>query len=343
MVKFDEKSLSEILVKKLREIQEYKEIISLVKENSEGNIYIIGGAVSRTLARELYGGSQETNDFDFVVDKLNEKITASEGWEVSYQKFGNPTFKKGNVEVDIFPISEHEYIAKKKLKPTIENMLEGVPFTIQALAFNIKNNELIGKEGIEALRNRKFKVNNIESAKNVSKRKGVTINERMQHKAETMDFGIIPFNENLTLNKVLNIRAMENNCTAAIIIRDGSVLLGNRVYQEKELSVWNFPGGRCDKGETIGEALKREVFEEIGIKSSDFKILDFIGEIKGSWKDDIVHLFYCSIDGEPILMEPEKFKEWKWVKIEEGLKTHFNDDAIKLVQKYINDNNILGV
>lgn len=144
----------------------------------------------------------------------------------------------------------------------------------------------------------------------------------------------------MNTEEVLNIKAIENNCTAAIIIRDGSVLLGNRVYPEKELSVWNFPGGRCDEGETIGETLKREIFEEIGIKSSDFKIIDFIGESKGSYRDDTVHMFYCSIDEEPILMEPDKFKEWKWFNIEEGLEIHFNDDAMKLVRKYINDNNI---
>lgn len=193
MVEFNEETLGKLLLDKLKQLKEYSEIISIVKNNSKGNIYLIGGTVSRTLAKEIYGGTQINQDFDFVVDKLNEELEIPNGWVVTHHKFSNPTFKNGEIEIDIFPFSEYEYIKNNKLEPTIQNFLLGVPFTIQALAFDIKNEKLIGEEGIKALKERKFKVNNIDSAKEVAKRKNTTINERMQLKAKSMGFEIERF------------------------------------------------------------------------------------------------------------------------------------------------------
>ena len=193
MVEFASENLGKILINRLRENKHFEEIISIVKINSQGNIYLVGGTVSRTLASELYGGKQKNQDFDFVVDILNNNLEIPKDWTVTYHKFGNPTFKKDDVEIDIFPLSDHQYIKKNKLEPTIENFLAGVPFSIQALVFDIKHERLIGNDGIEALKNRKFKVHNIESAKDVAKRKGISINERMMQKAISMNFEIIPF------------------------------------------------------------------------------------------------------------------------------------------------------
>jgi len=193
MVEFTSENLGKILIERLRANPNFNEIISIVKNNSKGNIFLVGGTVSRTLASELYDGKQINQDFDFVVDVLNDELKIPEGWAVTHHKFNNPTFKKNDIEIDIFPLSDHQYIKKNNLEPTIENFLAGVPFSTQALVFDIKHEKLIGKDGIESLKNRKFKVHNIESAKEVAKRKGVSINERMTQKAEGMDFEIIPF------------------------------------------------------------------------------------------------------------------------------------------------------
>ena len=40
-------------------------------------------------------------------------------------------------------------------------------------------------------------------------------------------------------------------------------------------SMWKFPGGLVDQGETLQEAAIREVFEETGIKSSYVGIIGF--------------------------------------------------------------------
>ncbi len=195
MVEFNEAELGRILISSLKKIEFYDEIVKIVRDNSQGNIYLVGGTVSRRLVMEIYGECQLDNDYDFIVDKLADELNIPEGWDVSYHKFGNPTFKKGDVEIDMFEISDHGYIKKNKLDSSIDNFLAGVPFSIQALVFDIKDQKLIGKDGIEALKTRKFKVHNAESARETAEKKGMSVNERMRRKAETMGFEVVEFKD----------------------------------------------------------------------------------------------------------------------------------------------------
>ncbi len=103
-------------------------------------------------------------------------------------------------------------------------------------------------------------------------------------------------------------------CPIAVFVRDGKMLMGHRHYTPdkwKKVSVWTHPGGRCDDGETIERTLRREIQEETGI--TDFKIVEYLGEVSGAKEGDSVLLFGCVTEQDPILMEPDKFSEWKWV------------------------------
>lgn len=127
-------------------------------------------------------------------------------------------------------------------------------------------------------------------------------------------------------------------CPMAMIVKDGKVLLGLRNYTPdkwKEISVWTTPGGRSEKGETIGETLKREVKEEVGI--TDLKIEKFLGQTLGVRKPDEVLVFKCSTNQEPKLMEPEKFSEWKWFGENEIPDNLINPKAIGWVKEFLNN------
>lgn len=53
-------------------------------------------------------------------------------------------------------------------------------------------------------------------------------------------------------------------CPAALIVKDGKILIGYRNYTSdkwKRISVWTIPGGCFDPGEIIEQALRREVAE----------------------------------------------------------------------------------
>lgn len=53
--------------------------------------------------------------------------------------------------------------------------------------------------------------------------------------------------------------------TAAIIEREGKVLIARRSPNSKLAGQWEFPGGKVEDGETLQQCLARELLEELGI------------------------------------------------------------------------------
>ncbi|HLD05561.1 MAG TPA: hypothetical protein VJG90_07610 [Candidatus Nanoarchaeia archaeon] len=45
----------------------YEEALEIVRKNSTGKIWIIGGFVARNIAYQLYGHPEPNSDFDFIV------------------------------------------------------------------------------------------------------------------------------------------------------------------------------------------------------------------------------------------------------------------------------------
>ena len=82
-------------------------------------------------------------------------------------------------------------------------------------------------------------------------------------------------------------------CVGAVAVDDGRLLLVRR-GNPPQRGLWSVPGGRVEPGETVGEAVVREVTEETGLEGlcgallgwveridaeHHFVILDFLVEI----------------------------------------------------------------
>jgi len=133
---------------------------------------------------------------------------------------------------------------------------------------------------------------------------------------------------------IKNIMTRSPICTAGIFMRNGKVLLGlrnHKTQQYKDGDFWTTPGGRCDEGESVEVTLRREVGEEIGVKN--FEIKKGLGVVPGAKEGDSVHVFLCETDEEAKLMEPEKFKEWKWFLPNEIPENFLNRDVLKIIKK----------
>ncbi|SEL44240.1 8-oxo-dGTP diphosphatase [Atopomonas hussainii] len=53
---------------------------------------------------------------------------------------------------------------------------------------------------------------------------------------------------------------------AVIVGEDGRILLAKRAANQHQGGLWEFPGGKCEAGETREQALDRELHEELGIR-----------------------------------------------------------------------------
>ena len=54
---------------------------------------------------------------------------------------------------------------------------------------------------------------------------------------------------------------------AAVIKRDGLILIGQRKARGRHALKWEFPGGKVEPGEKLRDALARELREELGIEA----------------------------------------------------------------------------
>lgn len=61
---------------------------------------------------------------------------------------------------------------------------------------------------------------------------------------------------------------------AAVVVRDGRVLLTRRLEGQHLAGLWEFPGGKLEGGESPQEALVRECREECGIEVEVGEIVD---------------------------------------------------------------------
>lgn len=122
----------------------------------------------------------------------------------------------------------------------------------------------------------------------------------------------------------------------AFIFKDNKLLMGLRNYTPdkwKKISVWTAPGGRCDKNETLEKALRREVFEEVGI--NDLIITKYLGSVPGAKDGDIVYVFKAETKQEPKLIEPEKFSKWIWCPLNKIPTNFINPKSLELIKSEI--------
>ncbi len=77
---------------------------------------------------------------------------------------------------------------------------------------------------------------------------------------------------------------------SALIFNEGHILLALR----NDIDWWNLPGGGMEQDETVVEALRREVYEEVGL---EVEVGQLVGVYSKPQKQEVVLAFRCSVTG----------------------------------------------
>jgi 8-oxo-dGTP diphosphatase len=88
---------------------------------------------------------------------------------------------------------------------------------------------------------------------------------------------------------------------AALILKDGKILVCQRTRHQSMPLKWEFPGGKIETGEQPRDALRRELDEELGIQA---KIGEEVSRIQHTYKNGgtvelrfyVVHEFQGEIE-----------------------------------------------
>jgi 8-oxo-dGTP diphosphatase len=102
---------------------------------------------------------------------------------------------------------------------------------------------------------------------------------------------------------------------AALIVREGLVLIGQRRPDQPMALQWEFPGGKIEAGESPEQALARELDEELGIKAI---IGPRVTRIRHNYRHggavDLQFFAVHEFSGE---MQNRIYHEVRWTKLED--------------------------
>src|SRR5262249_40494062 len=120
--------------------------------------------------------------------------------------------------------------------------------------------------------------------------------------------------------------------TAAVIERNGTLLVTRRPDGVHLAGLWEFPGGKCEPGESHDACLRREIHEEL---HADVQVVDEILAVTHDYPDRVVELHFlrCELVDEP---RAALGQEMRWVAREDLSELEFppaDAELIALLQR----------
>jgi len=117
---------------------------------------------------------------------------------------------------------------------------------------------------------------------------------------------------------------------AALIFKDGKILVCQRTRHQTMPLKWEFPGGKIEEGEQPRDALRRELDEELGIEAS---VGDEVARIRHQYKNgSSVELRFFVVNEYQGQLENKIFRDMRWAERSELPSFDFLEADFELVR-----------
>ncbi len=95
---------------------------------------------------------------------------------------------------------------------------------------------------------------------------------------------------------------------AAVIRNNNYIFATQRGYGEFK-DGWEFPGGKMEKGETLQQALIREIREEL---ETEIRVGDLIDTVEYDYPEFhlIMHCFWCTVKSGKLILKEHQAAKW---------------------------------
>lgn len=120
------------------------------------------------------------------------------------------------------------------------------------------------------------------------------------------------------------------NVAVGVVIRQQRFFVCRRLSHQHQGGKWEFPGGKIDEGESVEEALRRELKEEIGIV---VKAAAPLMEITFSYPDKSVILHVSIVSDFTGKEHGAEGQESKWVSFAELIQLDFPAANVQIIDK----------
>jgi 8-oxo-dGTP diphosphatase len=107
----------------------------------------------------------------------------------------------------------------------------------------------------------------------------------------------------------------ELTVVAALIVRDSKLLVCQRRRDDSNALQWEFPGGKVEPGESLVEALTRELFEELGVTATIGKELFRTKHRYGQFQAELILIFFQADVDPSALLQNLVFERFEWTDI----------------------------
>ncbi len=90
-------------------------------------------------------------------------------------------------------------------------------------------------------------------------------------------------------NTVKNSKTKVVHVAVGMVLKGDEILIARRPDHLHQGGLWEFPGGKVETGETVQEALRRELEEEVGILA-DTSAMESLIQLEFDYGDKVVFL-----------------------------------------------------